>query len=187
VEEESVAHLNEDLSKTRLEEAKAAAGIRSPSVTVLAFGEDVYRFGTSVRSGGGGVVSAARQASGPWWFRSRDWQKILRRFLQGSFNLGTTARLAGAVQWSWSNMDVLLKARVVQEIEAWEGLGLAQYRDVLPNGMTVTLHGFPDVVQLYVPGMPAAAAAFRIVDTLQVASTDPRGNATGGSWGRARG
>lgn len=179
-------NLNPNLATTKLEHARAAAGIRNPAVTVLVPGEDVYRFASSVQPGTGHAVSPARQATGPWWFRSRDWQKILKSYLKGSFSLGTTARIAGAVQWSWSRMDVLLKARVVAAIEVWEGQGLPQYRDVLPNGMTVTLRGLPDVVQLYVPGMPRSASAFQLIDRLEVASTDQHGDAVGGAWGGAR-
>jgi hypothetical protein len=166
-------NINQDLQKTRLQYDDAAKGIRNPAVTLLVTGEDLYRFTSSRSPGTGLAIPPTRQLYGPWWFRSRDWQKILKSYLSGTFNLGTTARIAGAVQWSWSDMDVLLKARVTQPIEAWEGPGLAQYRDVLPNGMSVT-------------GMPGAAAGLRIVDRLAVASTDQRGNSTGASYGGAR-
>ncbi len=176
---------NPNLQQTRLEFDRASAGIKNPTVTVLLPGEDLYRFASSVDPRTGRKVPASVQLQGPWWFRSRDWQKILKDYLKGSFSLGTTARIAGAVQWSWSNMDVLLKARVLDEIEAWEGPGLPQYRDILPNGMAVTLRGFPDVVQLYIPGMrTGTAAALRLIDQLEVASTDKRGRPTGGSWGQ---
>ncbi len=52
--------------------------------------------------------------------------------------------------------------------------------------MTVTLTGFPGVVQVYIPGMPRAAAGLRTVDRIPVASTDQRGSSTGASYGGAR-
>ncbi len=181
-----MANVNEKLATTRVEYEQAARGIRDPKATVLALGEDLYRFSSSRTPGSGAPMPAIRQTSGPWWFRSHDWQKILRTYLKGPFRLGTVARFAGAVQWSWSDMDILLKARVTQGIEAWEGTGLPQFRDILPNGMTVTLKGFPDVVQLYIPGMPDAAHALRLVDRLSIASSTAHGDATGGPYGEAR-
>jgi hypothetical protein len=176
--------INEDLHGTRLEYAEASNGIRDPGVTILMPGEDLYRFASSVNPGSRRKVPIQAQIERGWWFRSRDWQKILKSYLSGALNLGTVARIAGAVQWSWSNMDVLVKARVLSEIEAWEGFGRPQYRDILPNGMAVTLRGFPDVVQLYIPGMRSgAAAALRIVDWLEVTSTDKFGNARVAAWG----
>jgi hypothetical protein len=175
---------NQDLQNTRLEFATAAGGIREPRATVLVPGEDLYRFATSTSPGTGRKVPLQMQAGGGWWFRSRDWQKILKSYLSGALNLGTVARIAGAVQWSWSNMDVLVKARLLSEVEAWEGFGRPQYRDILPNGMAVTLRGFPDVVQVYIPGMRGGtAAALRIVDVLEVASTDKFGNSRLATWG----
>lgn len=181
-----MANINDGLATTRLEYERAAKGIRNPTVTVLSQGEDVYRFTSSRFPATGAPMSVHDQLHGAWWFRSRDWQKILLAYLRGPFHLGTTARIAGAVQWSWSDMDVLLKARVIEPIEAWEGYGLTQYRDVLPNGIAVTLTGFPNVVQLYVPGMPDAARGLRLIDRVPVASTTSKGDPTGGPWGGAR-
>jgi hypothetical protein len=181
-----MANTNEGLAKTRLQYEKAAEGIRNPTATILKPDEDLYRFTSSRIPGSGAAMPAGRQTSGPWWFRSRDWQKILKTYLKSPFRLGTVARFAGAVQWSWSDMDVLLKARVVHGIEVWEGTGLPQYRDILPNGMAVTLEGFPDVVQLFIPGMPDSARALRLVDRLSVASSTSRGDGIGGPYGEAR-
>ena len=181
-----MANINEGLSKNHPEYVKAARGIRDPTTTILSPGEDLYRFTSSRVPGTGVPIPAVSQTTGPWWFRSRDWQKILRSYLKGPFRLGTVARFAGAVQWSWSDMDILLKARVVQGIEAWEGTGLPQFRDVLPNGMAVTLKGFPDVVQIFIPGMPDSARGLRLVDRLSVASSTSHGDGTGGPYGEAR-
>lgn len=176
--------INQGLTTDHPEFARAAAGIDSPEVAVLNTGEEIYRFASSAQPSTGNRMALADQESGPWWFRSRDWQRILKRYLTNQLTLGTTARIGAAVQWSWSNMDVLLKARVVMDVEVWEGRGRTQYRDYLPNGIAVTLHGDPDAMQLYVPGMPGVGAmAFQIIDRLDVASSDARGNAVGGYWG----
>jgi len=181
-----VANINDGLAKSLLEYGRAEKGIRDPRVTILQPGEDLYRFTSSRLPGSKTPTPFSRQVHGPWWFRSRDWQKVLLSYLSGRFSLGTVARIAGAVQWSWSDMDVLLKARVVDPIEAWEGHGRPQYRDVLPNGMAVTLTGFPNIVQLYIPGMPAASAGLRLIDRISVASTNAKGDATGGPHGGPR-
>jgi hypothetical protein len=125
-----MSRINENLQKTRREYADASIGIRNPAVTTLMPGSDLYRFASSVDPGSGRKMPLQAQVGRGWWFRSRDWQKILKAYLSGALNLGTVARIAAAVQWSWSNMDVFVKARVLVEVEAWEGFGRPQYRDI---------------------------------------------------------
>jgi hypothetical protein len=52
--------------------------------------------------------------------------------------------------------------------------------------MAVTLKGFPDVVQVFIPGMPDSSRALRLVDRLSVASSTSHGDGTGGPYGEAR-
>jgi hypothetical protein len=77
------------------------------------------------------------------------------------------ARAAGAVLPSWSNMDVSVKAYLTDDVTVYVGKGATQYRDELPNGMYVTLTGWPAIDQVYVPGMRGpsypAYTAFRVI------------------------
>ena len=62
-------------------------------------------------------------------------------------------------------MNVSIKARLVKDINVYVGKGATQYRDLLPNGMYVTLKGWPNIDQVYVPAMKVGHAihAFRII------------------------
>ena len=89
---------------------------------------------------------------------------ILARHQAGGLGLGTVARSAGAVQPSWSLMDVSIKARLLDDLNAYSGKGRTQYRDLLPNGMYVTLQGWPEIDQVYIPNLRGPAfGALQIV------------------------
>lgn len=149
--------INADLQKTRLEFTKAAAGIRNLVIKTLSAGEVIFRFGSTKNLGTGEDTPSDQWAQGPWWFAENDYRRILTRYHAGQLGLGTVARSAGAVQASWSLMNVSIKARLLQDINVYTGQGSTQYRDELPNGMYMTLTGWPDVEQIYIPDIRGAA------------------------------
>ena len=112
----------------------------------------LFRFGSTKNLQTGPPSTRASGPAAAWWFREPDYRKIIANYQAGKLALGTVARAAGAVQPSWSNMDVSIKARLVQDINVYTGKGARQYRDQLPNGMYVTLSGWPDIDQVYIPG-----------------------------------
>ena len=64
-----------------------------------------------------------------------------------------TLRRAGAVKQSWSRLDVRIKAEVLQDINAFEGIGSTQFEQ-LDNGVTVIWDGWKaDAKQLYIPNL----------------------------------
>lgn len=156
---------NANLETTKLEIAQAEEGMRRPTVETLAAGETIFRFASTKKPKSGEDVPSDRWARGPWWFRDADYRKILQRYQAGGLGLGTVARSAGAVQPSWSLMNVSIKARLLDDIKVYIGKGSTQYRDVLPNGMYVTLTGWPDIEQVYIPDI--RGSAFNALDIVR--------------------
>jgi hypothetical protein len=143
--------INSNLSQSELDYSKALRGIRTPVITTLPAGLEVFRFASSVRPGTGETIASTDWSKSPWWSLKADYYRILARHKAGALSLGTVARSATAVQPSWSRMDILISARLKEDTEAYQGKGKTQYRDLLPNGMYMTLTGWPDITQLYIP------------------------------------
>jgi hypothetical protein len=141
--------LNADLDLSQLPEA-ARAGLRQPRVVTLNAGDILFRFASTNRP-------KDRWAASPWWMFERDYRRIIKAHEESDLSLGLLARSAMAVQPSYSRMDVAIKAVVLQDINAFCGLGRPQYREVLPNGMYLTLRGWSDVEQLFIPNISDSA------------------------------
>jgi hypothetical protein len=160
---------------SKLEYARAAAGIRNPTVVTLSAGDTIFRFASTRNPQTGADIPSDQWARGAWWFREADYRTIVQRYQAGKLGFGTVARMAGAVQPSWSLMDVSIKARLLDDIKVYTGKGSTQYRDELPNGMYVTQTGWPDIDQLYIPGMRGPAFQVLHVIRKKVITTDSFG------------
>lgn len=164
--------VNEHLERTKLEFERALAGIRVLKVVSLPVGTAVFRFASTRRPDTGEAILSTAWAHGPWWFREADYRRILTHFHTGALGLGTVARAAGAVQPSWSLMDVSIKAYLRFDTEVYVGKGKTQYRDMLPNGMFVTLAGWPDIDQLYIPGLSGPSFITLDIVRQKIVTTD---------------
>lgn len=151
--------VNQDLSTNHPEYVYASRGIRSPQVETLPAGQVLFRFASTkiIKNGELFPSDSSRWANGAWWVLEEDYRKIITRFLQGKLPLGTTARSAVAVQPSWSLMDVSIKAYIINEMRVFKGVGSTQYHDMMPNGMRMTLTGWSDISQIYIPNMRGQA------------------------------
>jgi len=164
--------VNADLESTKLEFMRAARGMRSPTVVTLHAGIPLFRFASTKNPQSGIEIPSDQWARGAWWFQEDDYRTILRRYQAGQLGLGTVARSAGAVQPSWSVMNVSIKARLLDDIKVYVGKAATQYRDELPNGMYVTLTGWPDLEQVYIPGIRAAAFRTLHIIRQKIITTD---------------
>jgi hypothetical protein len=164
--------VNEHLEQTKLEYDRALTGIRNPKVVTLPMGTAVFRFASTRRTDTGEAIPSTAWAHGAWWFQEVDYRKILTRYHAGALGLGTVARAAGAVQPSWSLMDVSIKAYLRYATEVYIGKGKTQYRDMLPNGMFVTLAGWPDIDQLYIPGLKGSSFVTLDIVRQKIVTTD---------------
>ena len=131
----------------------ASRGLRTPRVVTLWPGQILFRFASTSQPN-------THWAAGPWWMHEQDYRRIIAVHDAGQnkhkgqgLTLGFLGRAAMAVQPSWSRTDVVVKAVVQQEILAFAGAGRTQYREQLPNGMFLTLAGWPDVEQLFIPNI----------------------------------
>jgi len=167
--------INPDLSRTRAEYDRASAGIRSPQVATLKAGDVLFRFGSTKNLQTGAAIDPSQWARGAWWFQEADYRQIITSYQAGKLGLGTVARTAVAVQPSWSMMDVSIKARLVQDINVYIGKGAKQYRDQLPNGMYVTLSGWPEIDQVYIPGIRGPSFTALSIVRQKIITTDSFG------------
>ena len=119
----------------------------------------IYRFASTANPNTGMPIPAEKWARGPWWFFEAGYRLIRFRHAQGQLNLGTVAQIAGAVQPTWSQMDVQVTALVIKKIPVYVGKGKTQHRELLPNGMYMTLKGWPDIEQIYIPKIRGDAFA----------------------------
>lgn len=133
------------------------SGMRSPRAVRLGAGEVLYRFASS-------DAPEATWAAGAWWLYERDFRKIVEQFRLSrgrhgadGLTLGWLGRVAAAVRQGWSRTDVLVKAAVRKEVGAFAGRGRTQYKERAPNGILYTYSGWPDVEQLYIPGIGGRA------------------------------
>ena len=167
--------LNDDLESSKREYDRAAKGMRHPQIITLQAGDEIFRFASTKNPQTGTDLSPDQWIRGAWWFAEADYRLIIERYLRGKMSLGTVARSAGAIQPSWSLMNVSIKARVIQPIKVYQGKGSTQYRDELPNGMYVTLTGWPDIQQLYIPDMRGNALTALQIVRKKIISTDSFG------------
>lgn len=128
------------------------SALRSPRTVTLHTGEALFRFASTDNN-------STKWAGGAWWIRESDYYQINSRYEAGrrqhkedALTFGFIARGALAVKPSWSRLDVVVKALVLQDINAFEGVGQTQ-RDELDNGIQITLPGWPSISHLYIPGI----------------------------------
>jgi hypothetical protein len=147
---------------------RVLSGMRSPQIVTLQVGEVIYRYASTVNNKGMPVPTTS-WAAGPWWIRDRDYQRIVTESQRSGMTHGFVARTANAVQQSYSKVDAVVEAVVIKEINAFAGRGQTQYREMAPNGMYITLAGWADVTQLYIPNIadrggltPLFSQAFQI-------------------------
>jgi hypothetical protein len=167
--------INADLATTKVEFARALQGMRNPTVVTLHAGDVLFRFASTKNPQSGADIPSDQWARGAWWFREADYRTILQRYHAGRLGLGTVARSAGAVQPSWRLKNVSIKARLLDDINVYVGKGATQYRDELPNGMYVTQTGWPDVDQVYIPGIRGPAFVALQIVRQKVITTDSFG------------
>jgi hypothetical protein len=150
------------------EQNRLRSGMRAPRVVRLFKGEKVYRFASSFDRYKGVAIPPAQWATGPWWFREQDFRKIEDAEAHSlkvhggdrnkALTLGFLARWAGAVKQEWSNVDRLVSAELLADLEVFAGAGRTQHGERPPTGVVkynlrITWQGWNDVEQLYVPNL----------------------------------
>jgi hypothetical protein len=155
------------------------SGMRKPELITIPRGERLYRFASS-------QYAPQTWEAGPWWIFERDYVSIVKNFRTGQLKHGSNAlpmgyhaRSALAVRPSWSRVDSLVKVFIKEDIQAYQGYGQTQHRELLPNGMYLTLPGAPDVLQIFIPNVgsrgkltASGMAAFSVLERRSIDSYD---------------
>jgi hypothetical protein len=154
-----MAH-NDELALGKLplaEKEKICSGIRAPRVITLTAGMRIYRFESSVVRPGRPIPD---RGASPWWITFENYKKIVaevKRSFQthgaDRLSLGFLGRVALAVRQEWSQVDILVKGMVNEDINVFTGLGATQYNEEMPNGMLITYKGWKHLEQLYLPNI----------------------------------
>jgi hypothetical protein len=131
----------------------AAGGIRSPKPATLFKGEVVMRFVASTHPTTGAAIPPAQWREGAWWIREKDFYAIVDKAKDGTLPVGFAFRSALAVMPSYSPMDRCIKAIAQANVDCFAGPAKPQYREMLENGMYITMPGWPEIEQLYIPEM----------------------------------
>ena len=127
-------------------------GMLSPMRCELAPPAAIYRFG-----GAGRRPEAV--AAGGWWVQKEEFEKLLSFAQAHGLGIGMAVRLLCLVPPEWSDISVLVRARVRRDLLAWRGLA---------NSVVIAAGGGPIVSlpeqneiaarrlrQLYIPGLDA--------------------------------
>jgi hypothetical protein len=150
---------------------QAAAKGMWPKQDEVHAGTYLYRFVDLNRA------TARGAADGPWWFEYEYYQTIKHFAIRHGYSLGYAARLFAAILYEWSEVNAVIRAKVVKgPLMAWKGKGKqveavgSDARDVSsPHGVLTEQRGTDgqtphsrkmtptqgplEVLQLYIPGL----------------------------------
>jgi hypothetical protein len=135
-----------------LEGARAAAygGLQMVRAYDLAVGQVLYRFVDVTRSTGPRVA-----ADGPWWFEYEAFQQIKQFGQRHHYSLEYSARLHAAILYEWSEITGVVRAEVLQPLQAWKGRGrqvAGQGKDRRDQSRMTPMQSINEVYQLFIPG-----------------------------------
>ena len=121
------------------------SGMTVHRVITLSVGSYLYRFAS-------GKDPMDTQISSPWWFTEAEYLKLQNYFRLNPQNIGFIARTQGAVKYGWSDMDMLVKARIIYPINGFVGPGNWVLERTAANS-TITFQPPTDLFQLYLPNI----------------------------------
>lgn len=126
-------------------------GILDPKRYELAPGLKIYRMSEARR----GVEKAA---AGAWWVEQPEFDKLMSFAQKHNLGVGLAARLLMLVPPEWSDLSLLVRARVRQDILAWRGLANTVVVAATTGRPAVRLPHQNEIAarrlnQLYIPGL----------------------------------
>lgn len=130
---------------------KAREGMSMIRPIQIAPGEILYRFYDSSRA-----RSPAEAIEGPWWLEFEHFQTVKHFALRNGYTLGYAARLFAAILYEWSEVNAIVRCKVIQPLHIWKGRG----RQVASSGAdprdlpTMTpMQSTLEIYQLCIPGI----------------------------------
>jgi hypothetical protein len=151
-------------------------GILGPSRYELSPGTKIYRFG-------GGGASPEIVGRGGWWIEQREFEKLFNFAQAHDLSIGMAVRCLCLVPPEWSDVCILVRARVVRGLLAWRGLANSVVTPAARAGGSVQLLHQNDIAsrrlnQLFIPGLnqPQTASAISIENDYRL---DPKESVRG--------
>jgi hypothetical protein len=138
--------LNDDFMQSSA--AKAREGLMGLTQTRLFAGLPLYRFGNSTKP--------QLCFTGPWWLGFSPFEALKKYARLRDQPLTLAARQCLAIDWGWSQVDVLVKTVLKQHLSAWAGTPKTQVPKVGRNYGLARWEPDRDVTQLYIPGLAEA-------------------------------
>ena len=151
-------------------------GMIDPKRHTLKAGSTIYRFGGS---------RAPREiAKGGWWIEKREFQLLVNFAISNDIYVGLAMRVLCLVPPEWSDATLLIRARVVQDLLAWRGLGNSVVTPMKGGKGLVNLPHQNEISarrvhQLYVPGLADLAGLEPAVSIEDVRHLDPSESTVG--------
>src|SRR6266542_6678084 len=136
----------------------AYAGMSMVRVYDLSPRQVLYRFIDVTRCPGPRVG-----ADGPWWFEFEAFQQIKHFALRNGYSLDYSARLHAAILFEWSEVTGVVRAQLLQPLQAWKGRGRqveSTGRDVRDLPKMTPMQGLLEVYQLFLPGIGGQGSLF---------------------------
>jgi hypothetical protein len=130
-----------------------SGGMLSPQRWQLDSGETIYRFG-----GAGRTPEAVSR--GAWWVQRREFERLLSFAQTHELGIGMAVRLLCLVPPEWSDIGLLVRARVQRSLLAWRGLANTAVIPATSGGGGVRLPHQNEIAarrlhQPYIPGLDA--------------------------------
>lgn len=149
-------------------------GMIMPQRHELNTGTHVFRFG-DINAGAYGV------AAGSWWIDRQGLDKIIRFGQVWDLSVGMAMRMLCLVPPEWSAATLLVRARVVEPLLAWRGLGNSVVTPAPDKGPQVRMPHQNDIAarqlhQLFIPGLYDNAS---VQAALQIEKSYPLDKAEG--------
>ena len=126
-------------------------GMMAPTRFEVPVGSKLFRFGNR-------AAGPLKVASGGWWIEEREFEKLFSFAQVWELSIGMAMRMLCLVPPEWSDATLLVRARAVQPLLAWRGLGNSVVTPARGGGEAVRMPHQNDidarrVNQLYVPGL----------------------------------
>ena len=161
------------------DQERLRSGMRAPTVRTIRAGTTLYRFASSYDRFHNRPIPRERWATGAWWIDAQGFALIRAQRAQSvkihgparALTIGFLARQASAVKQEWSNVDALVTAHVVKDLEVFAGKGRAQHEE--PDRSTgfwrynvhFTWSGWDYITQLYLPWLDPTRPGYRVDGT----------------------
>lgn len=129
-------------------------GIHMPRRVHVATGQYLYRFASS-------ATPPHLRRRGCWWMEYEVLTKIARFAHEQESTPSAAARYFLALPWSWTQVDRLIRARVIARLDAYRGTGKPAAGTHANDAGTrfIAPQHIGELFQLFIPGMDQAGIA----------------------------